>query len=190
MALKLLGYVFAYLGGCLSILLILELIRRYLVTQEQPKPEPVLDIENKSHTQQDILNEYKQNPGHKSLNRSEQRFRERLLKRHLKRVWSEQSRAQRREPVVNVDPSPKEASRMNRQLSRPSQPYEPYKPCVDQFPIAYLHSLFNRLCIYTVLPFLTFSIFCHSLRISLTESYLLQFEEEKEKGKEKEEEEE
>ena len=56
------------LPGCFFIILAtLSLIRLYLDNQRQQEPKPCLDIESTSHTytQQDILNEYKQKPGHK-----------------------------------------------------------------------------------------------------------------------------
>lgn len=164
-----------YLLGCLSILATLSLIRLYLDKQRQQELKPPLDtIESRSRTrtQQDILNEYKQNPGHKFLTRSEQRFREQQLKKHLKRIWRTEPR-QGREPPVNVDPAIKEISRMNRQLRQ-----QQTQPSLQNSLTSHLPFLFYRLCILTVLPFLSFSIFCHSLRLNLTESYLLQVDQE------------
>ena len=167
-----------YLLGCLSILATLSLIRLYLDNQKrQQEPKPPLDIiesRSRTRTQQDILNEYKQNPGHKYLTRSEQRFREQQLKKHLKRIWRTEPR-QGREPPVNVDPAIKEISRMNRQVRQ-----QHTQPSLENSLTSHLNLpfLFYRLCILTVLPFLSFSIFCHSLRLNLTESYLLQVDEE------------
>ena len=171
--------------GCLSIFATLSLIRLYLDNPRQQEPKPSLDIESRSRTrtQQDILNEYKQNPGHKFLTRSEQRFRERQLKKHLKRTWRTEP-ALRREPPVNVDPaiSSKEISRMNRQLRQQSQSQPSlqisHHTSSSSSSSSHLHFLFNRLCIHTALIFLSFTIFCHSLRINLKESYLLQVEQE------------
>ena len=83
-----------YLLVCLSILATLSLIRLYLDNQRQQEPKPAWDIESRSYTrtQQDILDEYKQNLGHKFLTRSEQRFRERQLKKNSLNVSGERSR--------------------------------------------------------------------------------------------------
>ena len=158
-----------YLLGYLYILATLSLIRLYLNNQRQQEPkQPAQDIESRSytHTQQDILNEYKQNPGHKYLTRSEQRFREHQLKKHLKRIWRTEP-PQGGEPPVNVDPALKEISRMNRQLRQ-----QHTQPSLQNSPTSQLQFPFNRLCIHTALPFLSFSIFSHSLRLNLTESVI------------------
>ena len=74
-----------YVLGCLSILatLRLSLIRLYLDNPRQQEPKPSMDIGSRSRTrtQQDVLNEYKQKPGHKYLTRSKQRFREGQVKK-------------------------------------------------------------------------------------------------------------
>ena len=108
------GYVF----GGQSILSILILIRFYLKSQKQQETNPALDIESRSRTPQDILNDYKKNQGFNHLTRSERRFRERQLSKHLEHFWSlQQSRSctQGLEPI-NVDPALKKISRTNRQL--------------------------------------------------------------------------
>lgn len=156
-----------------SILSIVILIRSYLKSQEQQETNPALDTESRSCTPQDILNDYKKNQGFNYLTRSERRFRERQLSNHLGHFWSlQQSRSctssiQGLEPV-NVDPALKKISRTNRQLKQ---------PCREKSHIALLHLLFDKLCIYTALPFLTLILFCHYLPISLTELYVLEVEE-------------
>ena len=67
-----------------------------------------------------------------------------------------------------MDPALKKISRTNRQLKQ---------PCLEKSHIAHLHLLFDKLCIYTTLPFLTLILFCHYLRICLTELYVLEVEE-------------
>ena len=162
------GYVF----GGQSILSMVILIRFYLKSQEQQETNPALDMESRSRTPQDILNDYKKNQGSNYLTRSERRFRERQLSNHLGHFWSlQQSRSctsiQGLEPV-NVDPALKKISRTNRQLMQ---------PCLEKSHIAHLHLSFDKLCIYTALPFLTLILLCHYLRISLTELYVLEIEE-------------
>ena len=79
-----------YLLVCLSIYATLSLIRLYLDNQRQQEPKPAQDIESRSHsrTEQDILDKYKENLGHKFLTRSEQIFREGQLKKtQLKHIW-------------------------------------------------------------------------------------------------------
>ncbi|KAL9130928.1 MAG: hypothetical protein Q9175_006900 [Cornicularia normoerica] len=166
-----------YIFGWLSILAILNLIRFYLKIRRVQEPKQAPDIESKSCTPQDILNEYKNNSGHKFLTRSERRFREHQLEKHLKQTWRQQrrrsigSQTKGTEPV-RENPAVEESSRMNRPLRQPFTP---------QSRISHLqHLSFYKLCIYTALPFLTFSIFCHNLRINLTESVSLEVEEESE----------
>ena len=67
-----------------------------------------------------------------------------------------------------MDPALKKISRTNRQLKQ---------PCLEQSHIEHLHLFFDKLCIYTALPFFTLIVFCHYLRISLTELYVLGLEE-------------
>lgn len=174
-----------YIINCLTILATLDIIRGYLKYQRQQKPKKALDIESRSRTTQDILKIlkiYKNHPGHKCLTRHEQRLREGQLEKYLRQSWSQISQERRRphskvskgitaEPA-REDPAFKKISRMNRQLSQPL----PQKSRLSHL----LHLLFLELSIHTALPFLTFCIFCHSLRMSLTEVYLLQVEEESE----------
>ena len=120
-------------------------------------------------TPQENLNEYKSNPGHKFLPRSERRIRERVLEKSLKKAWSQdrsRSHSKGTQPVVKGHPAIEKFSRMNRQLRQPSLP--------KSYNSHQLHLLFNQLCIYTALPFLTFCVLCHHLRINLTESLLLE----------------
>ena len=166
-----------YIGLCLLVCLISFLIRLYLKCEEWDELRQALDSEiGESRTRHDILSEYKNNPGHKFSTRSERRFREVQLERQLKK-----SRRRRRsrfigyhtkgkgtEPIEN--PAVEKFSRS--QLTFQSSP-KPRTPILHR-----QHISFHELCIYTALPFLTFSIFCQSLRINLTESFLLQFGEE------------
>lgn len=142
------------------------LIRNY--QKQQQERQHALDIQDqlRVRTPLEHLHDHRSNPGHKILTRSERRFRERLLKKSLEKTWSQdRSRSHREEkdPVVRGHPAIKKISRMNRQPSPPKS-YNWHQ----------LHLLFNRLCIYTALPFLTFCVFCHHLRINLTESLLLE----------------
>ena len=163
---------------CLAILAILDMIRCYRKSQRQQKRKQAPDIESKSRSSQDIrkiLKIYKRNPGHKFLTKQEQRIGELELERHLRKIWSQERRrihSKGREPA-REDPAIKEFSRMNRQLRQPPPP----QPSTQKSRISHLlHLFFIELCIHTALPLLTFCIFCHSLRISLRESYLPQLE--------------
>lgn len=167
-----------YVFGCLVIFSILTLISFHLESQRRQERKPALDIESRSRALvlQDILKEYKREPDHQCLTQSEQRFRERQLRKQLEHIWTkERSRSrtcfQEVEPV-NVDPTIKKISRMNRQLRVLRQ------PSVAKSHTARLRLLFDGLCIHTALPFLTFCIFCHCLRLSLIDSYLLQAKQE------------
>lgn len=167
-----------YVFGCLVIFSIFNLISFRLNSQRRQERKPALHIESRSRALvlQDILNEYKKNPDHQRLTQSEQRFRERQLRKQLEHIWTkERSRSgtctQEVEPV-NVDPVIKKISRMNRQLRVLRQ------PSLAKSHTAQLRLLFHGLCIHTALPFLTFCIFCHCLRLSLIESYLLEAEQE------------
>ena len=169
-----------FIGFCLLVYVILCLIRLYAELEERHKLRHELESEiGESRTRQDILSEYKNNPGHKSLTRSERRFiREVRLERHIKRSRGQQrsrfigyhhTKGKGPEPIEN--PAVEKFSR--RQLTFQSSP----KPrTISHRP----HVSFHELCIYTALPFLTFSIFCQSLRMNLTESYWLQVEAESE----------
>ena len=167
-----------FIGFCLLSFLILFLITLCLQDDEWDELRKELESElGESRTRQDILSEYKNNPGHKFLTRGERRFREVHLERQLKKSRRQQrsrfigyhTKGKRPEPIEN--PAVEKFSR--RQLTCQSSP----KPRT----ISHRHHLsFHELCIYTALPFLTFSIFCQSLRTNLTESYLLQFETESE----------
>ncbi len=162
---------------CLAILAILDMIRCYRKSQRQQKRKQALDIRSRPRESQDIqkiLKIYKRNPGHRFLTRHEQRNREVQLERQLRKIWSQERRrihTKGTEPA-REDPAIKEISRMNRQLRQPS----PQKSRISHL----LHLLFIELCIHTALPLLTFCIFCHSLRISLRESYLPELEVEEE----------
>ena len=162
-----------YIPACLVLHSILNLIGYCLRSRRQLQElKQALDIKNSPRTPQDILKEYKNNPGHKFLPRSERKFREHQLEKHLKQTWTQRrshTSTKRREPV-RENPAVKELSCMSRQLWQPSPP----KSRISHL----LHVLFLRLCIYTALPFLTCCVFCHNLGINLTESYLLQVEEE------------
>lgn len=163
-----------YISGCLFLLSILNIsYGRFLRIRRQQELKQVQDNKNNPLTTQDILEEYKTNPGHKTLTPSERRFQERVPEEQLTETWNqEQSRSHTREtePVRGHPAAVKEISRINRQLRQPS----PQKSRISHL----LHLLFLRLCIYIALPFLTLCIFCHSLRINLTESSLLEVEEE------------
>lgn len=171
------------LCGCLCILLTLNLIGIYLKfrreQQELKEIKKIPDIKSRSRTAQDILQEYKNNPSHKYLPRSERRFREHQLERHLKHNWSHSSHSSQgrsRSHTQGAEPvkeTVSEVSRMNRQHQQRCQPL-PQKSHI----LHLLHLLFYKLCIYTALPFLTLSVFCRNLRITLIESRLLQVEEE------------
>ena len=137
-----------------------------------------LESRNRLRTPKDILQEFKNNPAHKSLTRSERRFREHQLEKRLKHTWSqERSRWSRCDTSitgtgpVRGNPTVKETSRMNRQPS----PQESHIISLSHR----LHLIFVKLYIYIALSFLTLFIFCHNLRINLLESYLLEIEEEK-----------
>lgn len=164
-----------YLFTSFFLLTILHVVRCYLEKQRQQRKQ-ALNIEDRVRTPQELLHEYKTNAGHKYLTRSERRFRERLLEKYLQKTWSQdrsRSHSKGTEPVRR-HPAVKEFSRMNRQLRQPSPP--------ESRIWHQLHLLFNELCIYTALPFLTFSILCHHLRINLTESLLLEHEEDSDDG--------
>ena len=153
---------------CIIIIIIWNHEKQKLKLQEL---QQALDAQDRLRvrTPQDHLNEYKSNPGHKFLTRSERRLRERLLEKSLKKTWSQdrsRSHSKGTEPVVKGHPAIKQFSRMNRQLRQPSLP--------KSYNWHELHLLFNQLCIYTALPFLTFCVLCHHLRINLTESLLLE----------------
>lgn len=170
------GYVF----GCLAIFSIFNLISFHRKSQRRQERKPGLDLESRSRVLvlQDIINQYRKNPDHQCLTRSEQRFRERQLRKQLEHIWTkERSRSrtytQEVEPV-NVDPAIKKISRMNRQLRVLKQP----SLALAKSHTAQLRLLFDELCIHTALPFLTFCIFCHCLRLSLRESYLVEAEQE------------
>ncbi|KAF6235982.1 hypothetical protein HO173_005610 [Letharia columbiana] len=161
--------------GFLSIFVLLTIFRYHLKIEIRQELEQALETQKKPRTARDIFNEYKNNPGHKFLTRSERRFREHQLRKHLKQTWNQEqslTHTNGTEPVRRENPAVKEFSRMNRQLRQPSPQKSPFSHL--------LHLLFIKLCIYTALPFLTLSIFCHSLRISLTASLLLEVEEESE----------
>lgn len=165
-----------YISGCVHAFSILTLIHCLLIINRQQELKQALEIKVNPRTPQDILKVYKSNPGHKFFTRSERRFRERQLEKRLKQSWSQSgSHSKGTEPKPGIEPvrrnpALKGISRMNRQLRQPSPP----KSHISHL----LHLLFPRLCIYTALPFLTFCIFCHSLRINLTELSLLEVEEE------------
>ena len=137
-----------------------------------------LDDLKRSRTPQECLDEYKSNPDHKYLTRSERRRRERLLEKRLKKTWrpsQEQERSRShsivRDPVNRGHPALKQFSRINRQLPQLTLP---------EFRIIWhqLHLLYEKLCRYTALPFLTFYVFCLHLQISLTGPLLPEPEEE------------
>ena len=165
------------MGFCLLIYSISLLVKLYL--EEQEWDELRQEIESEIREYRDILSEDKNNPGHKSLTRSERRFiREVQLERHRKRIRRQQgsrligyhhTKGQGTEPIEN--PAVERFSRS--QLTFQSSP-KPRTTSHGQ------HVSFHKLCIYTALPFLTFCSFCQSLRTNLTESYLLQFEAESE----------
>ena len=160
---------------CLAILAILDMIRCYRKSQRQQKLKQALDIKGRSRESQDIqkiLEIYKRNPGHRFLTRREQRIREVQLKKYLRKIWSQEGRRidTKGTESAREDPAIKGISRMNRQLRQPSP--SPQKPRISHL----LHLLFIELCIHTALPLLTFCVFCHSLRISLRESYLPELE--------------
>ena len=184
-----------YLIICAAALVILSITNYYLNIRRQHKLkllQAALEVQNKSRTPQDILQEYKNNPNHRFLTRSERRYRERLLEKHLKHTWSQgRSRPHShthshrhtsgQDPVKEI-PTLQGISRMNRQLSLNtlSQPTPKKSRNISVALSPRLHLLFDKLCIYTALPLLTFCVFCHNLRINLIESHLLQFGEEEE----------
>ena len=170
-----------FIGLCLLVCLILYEIRHHLKPKNRHEVEQVLGSESgKSRTRHDILSEYKNNPGHKFLTRSERRFREVQLEKHIKRsrrqersrfIGYHHTKGQGTEPIEN--PAVEKFSRSQLTSNFQSSP----KPRTTSHRH---HVSFHELCIYTALPFLTFCIFCQSLRTNLTESYLLQFEAESE----------
>ena len=181
---------FRYGLRCVMVVWSLIQIHRQLKERRQQRLKQRQDIENQPRTQQDILNEYKNNPGHRSLTRSERRFRERQLEKHLERTWNvERSRSDRprprartvrKDPAINKGPGPV-VSRMNRQLKQ--------QPRLEISHISLSlspHLLLQKLFIFTALTFLAFCIFCQSLRTNLTESYYysLEFDEEEEEVEE------
>lgn len=175
-----------YIFGCLLIFQTLYLIRCFFMFKRLQELKQALDIKNNPRTPQDILKVYKNNPGHKFFTRSERRFREQQLKKRLKQSWNQNgshTKGTGTEPEpkpkpeaetepVKRNPALKEFSRMNRQLRQPSPP----KSHSHISHLLHPHLLLLKLCIYTALSFLTFCIFCHSLRINLTESSLLEVE--------------
>ena len=167
-----------FIGLCLLVCFILYEIRHHLKLKKWYEVKQALDSKSgESRTRHDILSEYKNNPGHKFLSRSERRFREVQLERQIKRSRKQQrsrfigyhTKGQGTEPIEN--PAVEKFSR--RQLTFQSSP----KPRTTSHRP---HVSFRELCSYTALPFLTFFIFCQSLRTNMTESYLLQVEAESE----------
>ena len=162
----------------LSLLIISILIKHCLETQGQPEPEPkqAEDIESKVLTRQEKVLEYKNNPGHKFLPRSERRLKERQLAKYLESQERSRTKGVKRLEPVRKDPPVKKISRMNRQpkARQPSVslPVKPWKSLISCTTVSFYH----KLCIYTALPFLTFYLFCQSLRFYLTESYLVEVE--------------
>lgn len=147
-----------------------KLMKQFVEQYEQAQ----LEKQKELRTPQECVNEYRSNPGHRYLTRSERRRRERLLEK-LKKTWSQDQNQERsrshsivRDPVNNHrrHPALKQFSRITRQLPQP-QPQSTH----PEFRINWhqLHLFYNKLCIYTALPLLTFCVFCHHLRINLTE---------------------
>ena len=166
------------------ILLYLELKELYKLTQLKRKLRQAL--EESGGTRQDILSEYKNNPGHNFLPRGEGRFKNWKLERYLKRSRRQQQRSRfigyhtkekGREPIEI--PAVEKFSR-SRQLTFQSSPILKPKPQPRTISHRQQNIFFHKLCIYTALPFLTFSFFFQSLRMNLTESYSLQAEVESE----------
>ena len=168
-----------FIGLCLLIYLISFLIRLYLEVKELDELRQEIESEiGESRTRHDILSEYKNNPGHQFLTRSERRFRQVHLERQLKRIRRQErsrfigyhhTKGQGTEPIENPAVEKFSRSQLTFQFSPKPRPTSHRH-----------HVSFHELCIYTALPFLTFCIFCQSLRTNLTESYLLQFEAESE----------
>ena len=173
------------------ILLYLELKDWYKLTQLKRELRQVLEESGESgesRTRQDVLSEYKNNPGHNFLPRGEGRFQNWKLERYLKRSRRQQQRSRYhtvhtkgkgREPIET--PAVEKFSR-SWQLTLQSSPNLKPQPQPQPRTISHRQQnvFFHKLCIYTALPFLTFSVFCQSLRMNLTESYSLQAEVESE----------